>query len=79
MDFTFTPAEEAFRAEVRAWVRENVPGDWGSPAWPIPEDPGDLERAFRAWDRKLYRGGWAGITWPRCSCAFHPSKDCGGR
>ena len=65
MDFTFTPAEEAFRAEVRAWVRENVPGDWGSPAWPIPEDPGDLERAFRAWDRKLYRGGWAGITWPR--------------
>jgi alkylation response protein AidB-like acyl-CoA dehydrogenase len=65
MDFSYTPSDQAFRSEVRAWIRENVPADWGSAAWPIPEDPLDLERQVRDWEERLYRGGWAGITWPR--------------
>ena len=28
MDFRFTPEEEAFRQELRGWLRENVPPDW---------------------------------------------------
>ncbi len=65
MDFAFTPQEEAFREEVRRWIRENVPGDWGSPAWPIPEDEPAYYEEVARWSRKLYDGGWAGITWPR--------------
>ena len=28
MDFRLTPQEEAFRQEVRDWLRENLPEDW---------------------------------------------------
>jgi len=27
MDLAFTPEEQAFRAEVRAWVRDNLPAE----------------------------------------------------
>src|SRR5438093_4883272 len=65
MDFAYSPAEQAFREEVRAWIRDNLRGDWGSPEWPVPGDEGGAERQIREWEAKLYRGGWAGITWPR--------------
>ncbi|PYU90701.1 MAG: acyl-CoA dehydrogenase [Acidobacteria bacterium] len=70
MDFSYSPGELAFRDEARAWIEENLPGDWGSEKWPIPEDEEGQERAMREWGRKLYQGGWAGITWP---------KEYGGR
>ena len=64
MDFSFSPEDEAFRQEVRTWIKENIPGNWGSEAWPIPEDEADLDRDVVAWGKKLYEGRWAGITWP---------------
>jgi alkylation response protein AidB-like acyl-CoA dehydrogenase len=70
MDFTYSIEEQAFRQEVLSWIRENVPGDWGSRAWPIPDDEAELTDAIRAWERKLNEGGWVGITWP---------KEYGGR
>src|SRR5437867_4004578 len=70
MDFSYSSRELAFRDEVRAWIHENIPGDWGSEKWPIPEDELGQERGLREWGRKLYQGGWAGITWP---------KEYGGR
>ena len=30
MDFSLTPEQEAFRAEVRAWLSANLPPDWAS-------------------------------------------------
>ncbi len=69
MDFNYTPAEEQFRAELRAWLADALPSGWGETVFePEQED----ERAmFRlAWERKLHAGGWAGINWP---------KDYGGR
>ena len=33
MDFQFGPDEEAFRAEIRAFVRAELPADWGD-GWP---------------------------------------------
>ena len=30
MDFTYSIEEQAFRRELLGWIRENVPGDWGS-------------------------------------------------
>ncbi|HYV57775.1 MAG TPA: acyl-CoA dehydrogenase family protein [Candidatus Nitrosopolaris sp.] len=65
MDLSFTPAEEAFRAELRAWLAANA-----APAANTARHD-DLptlaeEVAFlRGWQRRLHEGGWVGIHWPR--------------
>ncbi|HMH51366.1 MAG TPA: acyl-CoA dehydrogenase family protein [Candidatus Acidoferrum sp.] len=71
MDFTLTPEQEAFREEVRAWLKTNIPRDWearamGSADVPRPE----AYDAMRVWQRKLYDAGFIGLTWP---------KEYGGR
>jgi alkylation response protein AidB-like acyl-CoA dehydrogenase len=58
VDLTLSPAEEAFRDEVRRWLESNNPG---------PEPGGD-EAAFefrRDWQRRLDEAGWAGLSWPQ--------------
>ncbi|WP_157218922.1 acyl-CoA dehydrogenase family protein [Flavisphingomonas formosensis] len=58
MNLDFTPQEEQFRQEVRAWLQDNAPRE---------HRPGDGEamRDFDiAWQRRQYEGGWAGIAWP---------------
>lgn len=60
MDLSFSPAEEAFRGELRAWLAANAPA--------MPEEFPTLadEVAFlRAWQKRLCEGGWVGIHWPR--------------
>jgi alkylation response protein AidB-like acyl-CoA dehydrogenase len=56
----YTPGQDAFRAEVRAWMQANVP------AGPLPSF--DLTRegfeAHRAWERRLNDGRWGMVTWP---------------
>src|SRR6516164_1087105 len=60
MDFSYTPAEQAFRAELRTWLAANVPHD------PPPADSLEDEAAFlTAWQRRMYEGGWAAVHWPR--------------
>jgi alkylation response protein AidB-like acyl-CoA dehydrogenase len=57
VDLTLSPAEEAFRDELRAWLRDNHPG----------REPAGDEASFefrRAWQRKLHGAGWAGVSWP---------------
>ncbi len=63
MDLTLSPAEEAFRDELRSWLDANHPGD----------EPNGDEAAFvfrRDWQRRLHEAGWAGVSWP---------KEYGGR
>jgi alkylation response protein AidB-like acyl-CoA dehydrogenase len=55
----FTPEEEAFRAEARAWLREHNPGRLPS------MDTEDGARAHRAWEAELAAGGWSVVTWPK--------------
>ncbi|TFV64325.1 acyl-CoA dehydrogenase [Geodermatophilus sp. DF01-2] len=58
MDLTWSPAEEAFRAEARAWLEANVPR--GLPS-------GDTREGFAAhleWERKLFADRWAVVSWP---------------
>jgi alkylation response protein AidB-like acyl-CoA dehydrogenase len=57
MDFSDTPDEATFRAEVTAFLRANAPAFEG-------EDSVDVERA-RAWQAKKAEAGFAAITWPR--------------
>src|SRR5438067_4659667 len=59
VNLSFTPVEEVFRTELRAWLREHVPG--GAPAAPSLADE---VRELRAWQRTLHGGGWVGIHWP---------------
>jgi alkylation response protein AidB-like acyl-CoA dehydrogenase len=59
MDLTFTPEEEAFRQEARAWLEAHVPG--------TPLRSMDTAAGFeqhRAWERTLNQGRWAMVTWP---------------
>ena len=59
MDLSFTPAEEAFRADVREWLAANVP----DPALPS----GDTAEGFAAhleWERRLFDARYAVVSWP---------------
>jgi alkylation response protein AidB-like acyl-CoA dehydrogenase len=65
MDFRLSPAEEAFREDVAAWLRANLPAGWGTPAFRLPEDLPSRVAFARSWQRRLAEGGWAGLHWPR--------------
>ena len=65
MDFRLSPAEEAFRSDVRGWLRANLPDGSGTGAYREPDTAEERIAASKAWQATLYRGGWAGITWPR--------------
>lgn len=59
MDLTFTPEQEAFRAEARAWLGAHVPQT------PLPSmDTAEGFRLHREWERTLHDGGWAMVSWP---------------
>jgi len=59
MDFSFTDAEESFRAELRTWLVDHAPREATPTAL-------EAEAAFlTAWQRRLYESGWAAVHWPR--------------
>jgi len=66
MDLTYTPEQQAFRAEVRAWLEAHVPEH--------PLEHFDATRegfeAHRQWEKTLKSGDWGMVTWP---------KEYGGR
>ena len=66
MDLTYTPEQDAFRAEVRAWMHAHVPT--------TPLEHYDATRegfeAHRGWEATLKTGDWGMVTWP---------KEYGGR
>jgi alkylation response protein AidB-like acyl-CoA dehydrogenase len=53
MDFNLTPAEEAFREEVRAFIRENAPRNRADFA------------AVGNWQKKVREKRWVGFSWPK--------------
>ncbi|HEY1690639.1 MAG TPA: acyl-CoA dehydrogenase family protein [Polyangiaceae bacterium] len=60
MDLTYTPAEDAFRREARAWLEANVPRE------PLPSgDTADGFALHRVWERRLFDARWAVVSWPR--------------
>lgn len=71
MDLRFTEEDERFRAEVAAWMSENLAGEFsvlrgrGGPG-----DENALIEERRAWERRLGEAGWIGVGWP---------KEVGGR
>ncbi|MBV9039483.1 MAG: acyl-CoA dehydrogenase family protein [Acidimicrobiia bacterium] len=64
MNFEYPPEAEAFRAEFRAWLNENLDDDLvGARPMAASESPEALER-MRAWNRKLADARYAAIAWP---------------
>jgi len=69
MDFSFTPEQNAFRAEVREWLAGNLPSGWGG-NYNGPDDAEECAEFRLDWERTLYRAGYAVVHWP---------KEYGGR
>ncbi|HEX5065212.1 MAG TPA: acyl-CoA dehydrogenase family protein [Myxococcota bacterium] len=59
MDLTYTPRQQAFRAEVRAWLEANVPR-----AKLASFDTAEGARQHRAWEKHLDAAGYAMVPWP---------------
>ena len=80
MDFSYTAEDEAFRAELREWLDENLAtflAEWAEDEdTDAPDGEPQLQGIMksmerrRAWQRTLNTGGWAAISWP---------KEWGGR
>ncbi|MFF4696073.1 acyl-CoA dehydrogenase family protein [Streptomyces chattanoogensis] len=59
MDLDLTPAEDAFRAEARAWLAAHVP------AAPLPSlETAEGFAAHREWERQLAADRWSVVSWP---------------
>lgn len=60
MDLSYTDEHRAFRAEVRSWMRDNVPAE------PLPSFDASREgfEAHREWEARLNEGRWGMVTWP---------------
>jgi len=55
----YTPEQQAFRAEVRAWLEAHVPKT------PLASfDTAEGFEAHRAWEGELNAGRWSAVTWP---------------
>ena len=65
MDIAYTPEQQRFRAEVRAWMEANVPKQ---PLVTLEREEGYHQHV--AWERTLASGNWGMVTWP---------KEFGGR
>ena len=65
MDFSYEPEDEAFRAELRTWLDDNLPEFMASGEIGDEHNP-DRRTMLRrqAWQRRLHSGRWAAINWP---------------
>ncbi len=62
MDLQFTPDEQAFRAEVRQWVADNLPKDLSHKVFnSLRLSRDDQQR----WAKILGKKGWLGYGWPK--------------
>lgn len=59
MDLSFTPEQDAFRAEIRQWLAEHVPAQALQSF-----DTAEGFRQHRAWEATLNKGRWGMVTWP---------------
>ena len=62
MDLAFTPEEQAFREEVRTWVRAHLPEDI---AHKVRHDLHLTRDDMQRWARILGKKGWLGYGWPK--------------
>ncbi len=59
LELAYTPAQQRFRSEVRAWLAAHVPN---TPLATLESEAGFAQH--RAWERTLAAGNYGMITWP---------------
>ncbi|MEK8035564.1 MAG: acyl-CoA dehydrogenase family protein, partial [candidate division NC10 bacterium] len=64
MDFDFTPQQQAFRREVRAWLQANIPADLKGRGFASSRADREHVDRLREWQRMLYTARYVGIDWP---------------
>jgi len=65
MDLSYSPEDEAFRAEVRSWLKEHLAGEFaGLRGLGGPGREHEAHDDRIAWDRHLAKHGWTCIGWP---------------
>jgi alkylation response protein AidB-like acyl-CoA dehydrogenase len=65
VDLRFTPAQEAFRADARAWLTDRLDGNFAKVRG--RGGPGDEHELFDErweWEQELGRHQWIGLGWP---------------
>ncbi|HEV3212590.1 MAG TPA: acyl-CoA dehydrogenase family protein [Acidimicrobiales bacterium] len=62
MELTYPPDAEEFRAEIRAWLEENLPEGWFDEGFSMT--PEERTRFNKEWVERLYKGGWICASWP---------------
>src|SRR5512146_140751 len=65
MDFDFTPQQQSFRSEVRAWLAAHVPADLKGRGFAASRAGREHVDRLRQWQRSLHEAGFVGIDWPR--------------
>jgi alkylation response protein AidB-like acyl-CoA dehydrogenase len=61
MDLAFTPEEQQFREDIRAWVHANLPADIQHKVRnALRQTRDDMQR----WAKILGKKGWLGHGWP---------------
>ncbi len=64
MDLTASPSERQLRSEVRAWLQEHLPWEYGKGLPPRFDELADEVAFGRRWQSSLAADRWVGITWP---------------
>ena len=64
MDFRYSPEDEAFRKEVRDWIKENLPESCATEQEALGISADSFQMALE-WQKRLYKRGWVGLTWPK--------------
>ena len=64
MDLSYSKQDKAFRKQVRAWMKKNVPQKDKALSALAPDDPRRIARA-KAWQRSLHQAGYVARGWPK--------------
>jgi alkylation response protein AidB-like acyl-CoA dehydrogenase len=64
MNLTDTDGEARLRDEVRAWLHEHLPWEYGRGLPPRFDNLGKEVAFGREWQAKLAEGRWVGVAWP---------------
>jgi alkylation response protein AidB-like acyl-CoA dehydrogenase len=65
MDFRFSPPEEAFRQEIRDWLKGNLPDNWTGDRFSRGGDDPEGMNVYAEFARRLATKGWVAPHWPK--------------
>ncbi|MSP22125.1 MAG: acyl-CoA dehydrogenase [Dehalococcoidia bacterium] len=65
MDFQFTPQEEQFRTDLRAFLAQHLPADWSDRSFIEAADSDDRKALADQMTKLLAQKDWLALAWPK--------------